>query len=41
LEPARLQSSGGFGRRELAQIQRLVEKHRAQLLRSWNEFFSE
>ena len=29
LDPARLQSSGGFDRRELNQIQRLVEDHRA------------
>ncbi len=41
LDPVRLQSSGGFGRREINQIQRLVEKNREQLLRSWNEFFNE
>lgn len=41
LDPVRLQSSGGFGRRELSQIQRLVEENREQLLRSWNEFLSE
>lgn len=41
LDPVRLQSSGGFGRREINQIRRLVEENREQLLRSWNEFFSE
>ena len=41
LDPVRLQSSGGYSRRELNQIQRLVEEHRDQLLRSWNEFFNE
>jgi hypothetical protein len=41
LDPVRLQSSGGFGRRELNQIQRLVQDNQEQLLRSWNEFFNE
>ncbi len=41
LDPVRLQSSGGYGRNELNQIQRLVEENREQLLRSWNEFFGE
>ena len=39
LDPVRLQSSKGFGRTELARIQRLVERHREQLVRAWNEFF--
>ncbi len=41
MRPVRLQSSGGYGRNELNQIQRLVEESRGQLLRSWNEFFGE
>jgi hypothetical protein len=41
LVPVRLQNSGGFGRRELNQIQRLVDQNRERLLRSWNEFFNE
>jgi len=41
LSPVRLQSSGGFGRSEINQIQRLVEENREVLLRSWNEFFSD
>jgi hypothetical protein len=39
LEPGRLQSSRGFGRTELARVQPLVEHHREQLVRAWNEFF--
>ena len=41
LDPVRLQSSGGYGRNELHQIQRPVEQNREQLLRSWNEFFGD
>ncbi len=41
LDSVRLQSSDGYSRRELNQIQRLVEENRDQLLRSWNEFFNE
>lgn len=40
LDPVRLQSSGGYSRRELNQIQRMVQENRDQLLRSWNEFFT-
>ncbi|MFN8641033.1 MAG: DUF4160 domain-containing protein [Candidatus Binatia bacterium] len=39
LDPVRLHSSGGYGRRELNQIQRPVEENRDELLRSRNEFF--
>jgi hypothetical protein len=39
LEPVRLHSSKGFGRTELARVQRLIERHREQLVRAWNEFF--
>jgi hypothetical protein len=41
LDPVRLQSSGGYGRNEINQIQHLVEENREQLLRSWNEFFGD
>jgi len=40
VDPVRLQSSGGYSRQELNQVQRLVEVNRDQLLRSWNEFFN-
>jgi len=41
LNPVRLQSSGGFSRSEINRIQRLVEDNKEDLLRSWNEFFSD
>lgn len=41
LDPVRLERSGGFGRREINQIQHLVDENREHLLRSWNEFFGE
>lgn len=39
LDPVRLQSSGGFSRIEVARIQKLVDGHRAFLLRCWREYF--
>ncbi len=39
LSPVRLQNSGGFNRRDLNQIQRMVEDHREELLRGWNDYF--
>lgn len=41
LDPVRLQRSGQFTRIELQRVQRLVEQHQTELLRSWNEFFEE
>jgi len=41
LTPVRLQKSKGFSRSELKRIQRLVEENRAQLLRGWDEYFSD
>jgi hypothetical protein len=38
LNPVRLESSGGFNRREINRILWLVEENRDYLLRSWNEF---
>jgi len=39
LEPVRLERSGGFSRREINRIQKLVERHVEALMRSWNEYF--
>jgi Domain of unknown function (DUF4160) len=39
LDPIRLARSGGFSRRELAMIQRIVEQHRIELLEAWHEYF--
>jgi hypothetical protein len=41
LEPVRLEESHGFGRAEIARIQRLVEENAALLLRSWHEYFGD
>ena len=39
LDPVRMQSSGGFGRREINKLQTLVERNSEHLLGSWNEYF--
>jgi hypothetical protein len=39
LLPVRLERSGGFSRREINRIQKLVQKNAEALLRSWNEYF--
>lgn len=39
LDPVRLQSSGEFSRKEINQIQKLVEENQKHLLRNWNEYF--
>jgi len=41
LTPVRLQDSGGFSRVELRKLERLVEQHLEDLVRSWDEFFSD
>lgn len=41
LDPVRLQRSGGFRPIEIQRIQRLVERNRERLLRSWNEYFND
>ena len=39
IDPVRLASSGGYGRTELNEIERVVTSRRAELLESWNDFF--
>ena len=39
LEPVRLQNSGGFSRKEINQIQKLVKENKDRLLRSWDDYF--
>ena len=41
LGPVRLQRSGGFRPAEVRRIQRLVEQHREELLRSGEAYFNE
>ena len=40
LDPVRLQTGGGFSRKDLSRIRTLVEDNREMLARSWNEFFN-
>jgi len=40
LDPVRLEHSGGFGRAEIARLQRLVGENEEHLLRVWDEYFS-
>ena len=37
--PIRLERSGGFSRREINRMQKLVEENVEALLRGWNEYF--
>ena len=39
LDPLRLERSGDFGRAELREIERLIDKHQHELLEAWHEFF--
>jgi hypothetical protein len=39
LEPVRLAKSGGFGRAELMDIQRIVADNTAEIMESWHEYF--
>ena len=39
LQPVALERAGGFTRRELNTITKLVEEHVDELLRGWNDFF--
>ncbi|HHT9127083.1 MAG TPA: DUF4160 domain-containing protein [Candidatus Brocadiia bacterium] len=41
LDPVKLQSSGGFNRTEINQIQKHIEENQEHLLRIWNEYFSD
>jgi hypothetical protein len=39
LDPVSLASSSRFRGHELRRLKRMVEKHRAELLEAWREFF--
>lgn len=41
LDPIRLQNSGGFSRKEISEVYRLVEEKSDELLGAWNEYFSD
>ena len=39
LDPIRLQRSGGFSRREIDRVQKLLRANHAKLLEAWNDYF--
>ena len=39
LEPVRLQNSGGFKRSEIQELVKIVEEHREEFRRAWDEYF--
>jgi hypothetical protein len=39
LEPVRLQRSGGFSRKEINRIQKLVEENQERILEKWYDYF--
>jgi Domain of unknown function (DUF4160) len=41
LSPPRLERNGGFGRKELNKIERVIEDHQEDLMESWDEFFDQ
>ena len=40
LEPIRLQSSGGFSRKDIGRIQKTLREHQSALLEAWNDYFN-
>ena len=40
IDPVRLQNSGGFSRKEINQIQKIIQEHQINLRENWNEYFS-
>lgn len=40
LDPVRLERSRGFPRKEISQVQAIVERSRRNLLDQWNEYFN-
>lgn len=41
LDPVRLHSSGGFGRTELARIEKIIRTHYDELRRAWYGYYSD
>ncbi len=39
LDPVRLQSSGGFTRKEIKQIHSIIDDHRKEFLEAWDDYF--
>lgn len=41
LDPVRLQRSGGFNRKEISRIHKMIEENTIELLEAWNDYFSD
>lgn len=39
LDPIRLQSSGGFNRREISKIHKMILEHYQEFVEEWHEYF--
>jgi len=39
LDPIRLNRSGGFSRKEIGRIQKIIQEHQNKLMEEWNEYF--
>jgi len=39
LNPIRLQSSRGFSRKEIRQMQQIIHENQIQFIKGWNEYF--
>lgn len=39
IDPIRLHESGGFNRKEIVKIQKLIEENQSKIVEAWNEFF--
>jgi len=39
LDPIRLQRSGGFSRRDMAHVERLLRSNHKRLVEAWNDYF--
>ena len=41
LEPVRLQNISGFRSAEIKRLYKLIQLHQEQLVRAWNDYFSD
>jgi hypothetical protein len=41
VDPIRFQESGGFNRKELLKIQKIIEENAHRIMEAWNEYFND
>lgn len=41
LEPIRLDSSGGFNRKEISEMLKTVQEHHQEFVEAWHDYFDE